>query len=69
MSLFILPSGDCLITGVERVLKLGLMLGQPLTEVSFNKNAFMKRKLKKLQMHNRNAKEILPVKVHDRKFL
>ena len=69
MSLFILPSGDCLITGVERVLKLGLMLGQPLTEVSFSKNAFMKRKLKKLQMHNRNAKEILPVKVHDRKFL
>ena len=58
-----------MITGVERVLKLGLMLGQPLTEVSFSKNAFMKRKLKKLQMHNRNAKEILPVKVHDRKFL
>lgn len=50
------------------MLKLGLMLGQPLTEVSFNKNAFMKRKLKKLQMHNRNGKEILPVKVHDRKF-
>ena len=57
-----------MITGVERVLKLGLMLGQPLTEVSFNKNAFMKRKLKKLQMHDRNGKEILPVKVHDRKF-
>ena len=57
-----------MITGVERVLKLGLMLGQPLTEVSFNKNAFMKRKLKKLQMHDRNGKEILSVKVHDRKF-